>query len=209
MTGYSIGEVAQIMGLSTSAIRFYDRKGLLPFVHRDSAGRRVFQQDDLNFIEAICCLKKSGVPIKDIGHFVRLCMQGDATLHERYDYLDGEERALEGRIAELQGQLDFLRYKKWYYKTSIEAGTESIHMDPQTGHVAADIKEQYRSELERCEDIRQLTQLGGHQAAARDDVPSVMPIGQQVNRSIDSSHDADQRFRSPAHIPLCRIVRYG
>lgn len=33
-----IGEVAERMGISTSAIRFYDRKGLLPFVDHDEHG---------------------------------------------------------------------------------------------------------------------------------------------------------------------------
>ncbi|MEE8823298.1 HTH-type transcriptional regulator AdhR [Lentilactobacillus sunkii] len=156
---YSIGEVAQKMGISASAIRFYDRKGLLPFVERDTAGRRKFKPNDLNFLEVINCLKKSGVPINNIGHFISLCMQGDGTLKERYDYLDHEEAGLEDRINKMQEQLDFLRFKKWYYKTAVEAGTEVIHFAPGTKNVDPTIKRQYQRALKECGDIRSLIDL--------------------------------------------------
>lgn len=37
---YTIGEVAKQLGLSVDTIRYYDKAGLMPFVKRDSAGRR-------------------------------------------------------------------------------------------------------------------------------------------------------------------------
>lgn len=156
---YSIGDVAKVMGIKTSAIRFYDRQGLLPFVERDQAGRRVFKKNDLNFIEVIDCLKKSGVPVKDIGHFIQLCMRGDVTLQERYDYLDAEENTLQGKINEMQAQLDFLRYKKWYYKTSVESGTEAVHYLPGTQNVDPETKSIYDEKLAHCEDMRSLIDL--------------------------------------------------
>ena len=104
---YLIGDVAKKMDINASAIRFYDKKGLLPFVKRDEAGRRKFEQQDMNFLEVIDCLKKSGVPVKDIAHFVRLCMEGDGTLQERYDYLDNEEKDLEQKIADMNDKLAF------------------------------------------------------------------------------------------------------
>lgn len=156
---YSIGDVAKIMGISTSAIRFYDRKGLLPFVERDAAGRRKFKPNDLNFLEVIDCLKQSGVPIRDIGHFISLCMQGDGTLKQRYDYLDQEEAALQSSIDRMKSQLAFLRYKKWYYKTSVEAGTESIHFAPGSNVVDPKTKSQYQEALQHCSDLRDLIDL--------------------------------------------------
>lgn len=156
---YTIGDVAKIMGLSPSAIRFYDRQGLLPFVQRNSAGRRVFKANDLNFIEVISCLKKSGVPVKDIAHFIELCMAGDQTLKTRYEYLDHEEDVLMDKIAEMQSQLAFLRYKKWYYKTSVEAGTESIHFLPHTQTVDPQTKAQYVTAQQQAPDWHHLLDL--------------------------------------------------
>ncbi|MED7634894.1 UNVERIFIED_CONTAM: MerR family transcriptional regulator [Limosilactobacillus fermentum] len=140
---YSISQAAAMMGTTPSTIRYYDKNGLLPFVKRDQNGRRAFVDNDFNFLKVINCLKKSGVPVKNIGGFINLCMQGDQTLAERYDYLDQEETVIEAKVAELQEQLDFLRFKKWYYKTSLQAGTEAVHFMEGTNVVQPDIHEQY------------------------------------------------------------------
>lgn len=156
---YSIGEIADKMGINASAIRFYDRKGLMPFVERDQAGRRKFKKQDLNFIEVIDCLKRSGVPVKDIASFIQLCMDGDSTLRERYDFLDGEEQQLTQKIHDLQSQLDFLRFKKWYYKTSVQAGTEDIHFLPGTRTIDPATRKQYQAALAQTNDPQQLITL--------------------------------------------------
>lgn len=159
---YSIGEVAEKLGISTSSLRFYDKKGLLPFVDRDKAGRRSFKENDLNFLEVIECMKKCGMSISEIRHFIDLCMEGDITLEARYDLLKREEESVQAQIKELQDQLDFLHYKMWYFKTATEAGTEEIHMvKTEDGErVAPDIQEQYKEELSKCHDIGELINLG-------------------------------------------------
>lgn len=153
---YYIGQVAEIMGINPSALRFYDRKGLIPFVKRDENGRRYFENNDLNFIEVIDCMKKSDLKVNDIRQFIDLCMAGDTTLEKRYEFLDKEEHTLENQIKMLEDQLAFLRYKKWYYKTSLEAGTEDIHFIPGTNHVDPGTKKQYEKELKKCNDIHEL-----------------------------------------------------
>lgn len=156
---YSIGDVAEIMKMPESTIRYWDKKGLLPFVDRDQHGRRDFKDNDLNFLEVINCMKKSGLTIAQIRHFIDLCMQGDMTLEQRYDFLDKEEKVLMSKIEILQRQLDFLRYKKWYFKTAVQAGTEKIHMTPDGKRVQPDIKEQYKKELAKCVNLHDLLDL--------------------------------------------------
>lgn len=156
---YTIGDVAEIMDMPQSTIRYWDKKGLLPFVDRDKNGNRNFKDNDLNFLEVINCMKKSGLKIAQIKQFIDLCMQGDMTLEQRYDFLDREEKVLMKKIDALQAQLDFLCYKKWYFKTAVQAGTEKIHMTPDGKRVQPDIKEQYRKELAKCVDLRDLIDL--------------------------------------------------
>lgn len=156
---YSIGDVAKMMNLPQSTLRYWDKKGLLPFVDRDQNGRRDFKDNDLNYLEVIMCLKKSGLKIKQIRHFIDLCMQGDMTLEVRYDFMDKQERVLMKKVAALQSELDFLRYKKWYYKTAVKAGTEKIHMTLDGKREQPDIKEQYKKELAKCTDLRTLLDL--------------------------------------------------
>ena len=85
MKNYSIKEAAKIMNISTSTIRYYDKEGLLPFIERSESGYRSFSENDLTMLQIILCLKRTGMPIKEIRQFIEWIQQGDATLKERYD----------------------------------------------------------------------------------------------------------------------------
>lgn len=143
MREYSIGEVAERMGVATSTIRFYDKHGLLPFVRRDDKGRRKFNEDDFTYLEVITVLKKSGVPVDIIGKFIDMCMQGDNTLEDRLKYLEEEENNIDKKISELNEQKEFLKFKEWYYRTAIEAGTENIHFTAGTRNFNPQVKQKY------------------------------------------------------------------
>ncbi|HIY92821.1 MerR family transcriptional regulator [Companilactobacillus sp. HBUAS56275] len=84
---YSIKEVADYFQLPISTIRYYDKKGLLPFVSKNDAGYRVFSESDFGFIKTICCLKNTGMPIKDIKIYIGLCMKGTSTIQQRKNML--------------------------------------------------------------------------------------------------------------------------
>lgn len=126
---YTIKEVADKLGISASTIRFYDKEGLLPFIHRSASGYRLFSKKDLEFMEMIECLKKTKMSIKDIKNFTKWVRQGDDSLQERYDMFLERKKAVELQIEELKKTLEVVDYKCWYYETALKAGTEAIHYD--------------------------------------------------------------------------------
>lgn len=140
MQTYTIGDISRKLNVSNDAVRYYDKEGLLPFVKRNSSGRREFTDNDLGYIEVIDCLKKSGIPIKDIAQFIQWCVQGDDTLNDRLIFMDEHEKQLKEKIKVLEENLKFLRWKKWYYGKAAEAGTEKIHFIPGTTQVDPKIK---------------------------------------------------------------------
>jgi len=77
---YSIGQVAEKTGLSSYTLRYYDKEGLMPFVHRGNGGRREFTENDMDFIDLISCLKETGMSLKEIREFVNMSMEGNVTL---------------------------------------------------------------------------------------------------------------------------------
>ena len=56
---YSIGEVAKKTNISPSTLRYYEKEGLLPSVSRTDSGIRKFDDDDLDRLSVIECLKKN------------------------------------------------------------------------------------------------------------------------------------------------------
>lgn len=124
---YTIGDIAQKIGLTPSTLRYYDKEGLLPFVDRTESGIRRFKDSDMEWLSIIECLKNTGMSIKEIKAFIDWCMEGDSSLSQRYELFLERKRETEKQIKMLQNSLDLINYKCWYYKTALDAGTEQIH----------------------------------------------------------------------------------
>lgn len=121
---YSIGQVAEKSGLSCYTLRYYDHEGLMPFVHRNKAGRREFSEHDLDFIDLITCLKATGMQLREIRKFVEMSMAGDETLADRLAIFKAQQESVHDQMAQLQKHLDKLNFKVRYYEAACEAGTE-------------------------------------------------------------------------------------
>ena len=128
---YTVGEMAKIIGVSPSTLRYYDKEGLLPFVERSGSGIRIFGEQDLNTLSIIHCLKQSGLSIKEIKSFIDMVQQGDETIDERLELFEKRRIILEKQIKEMQNTLKVLDYKCWYYQTAKKEGsTEAVDKMP-------------------------------------------------------------------------------
>ena len=56
---YKLGQVAEMIGLPASTLRYYDKEGLLPQVERSPGGIRVFQESDYEWLRMIGFMKKA------------------------------------------------------------------------------------------------------------------------------------------------------
>lgn len=113
--GYSIAEVSEKTHLTPHTLRYYEKEGLLPFVDRSSSGNRDFKEKDLEWLELICCLKNTGMPIKKIKEYISLCLQGDSTIDIRREIFLKHREDVLNQMAELQHNLEKINYKINYY----------------------------------------------------------------------------------------------
>ena len=123
---YSVGEMAKRLGLPPSTLRYYDKEGLLPFVERSDGGMRMFKETDFEWLQIIGCLKKTGMRLVDIRHFIEMAMQGDDTIDERLKLIVRQKEEVIHQIDELSKTLKTLEFKQWYYETAKEAGTTEV-----------------------------------------------------------------------------------
>ena len=124
---YTIGEMAQKLNVAPSTLRYYDKEGLLPFVERSSGGIRMFKEEDMEWLRLLGCLKKAGMPLKEIRSFLDWSRQGDATISQRLELLEKQRQSVLDQQKQLEDTLLMLDYKRWYYQTAQEAGTCGIH----------------------------------------------------------------------------------
>ncbi len=123
---YSIGEVAKMLDIPVHTLRYYDSEGILMFVERDSAGRRVFKETDFIMLNTILCLKSAGMSLKDIKQYVEWCAEGNSTIQQRYDLFKQQKEQVESQIKELQKTLKTINFKCDFYKKAVETGNAVV-----------------------------------------------------------------------------------
>jgi DNA-binding transcriptional MerR regulator len=124
---YTIGEMARKLDVAPSTLRYYDKEGLLPFVERSNGGIRMFKDEDMEWLRLLGCLKKAGMPLREIKAFMDWSRQGDATIGRRLDLLEKQRQSVLEQQKQLEDTLLMLDYKRWYYQTAQEAGTCAVH----------------------------------------------------------------------------------
>ena len=138
---YTVGEMAKLLEVPASTLRYYDKEGLLPFVERSSGGIRMFQESDFEWLQVIGCMKKAGMSIRDIRQYIELALRGDDTIDTRLTMFRHQRDVLLAQLEELHHTLETVEYKCWYYETAKAAGTVEV---PQ--HMAdEDVPERFRA----------------------------------------------------------------
>lgn len=120
---YTVGEMARLLGVPASTLRYYDKEGLLPFVERSSGGIRMFKESDIEWLKVIGCMKKAGMSIKDIKLYIELAMKGNDTIDARLDMFRKQREVLKTQLEELRHTLNVVEYKCWFYETAKELGS--------------------------------------------------------------------------------------
>lgn len=100
-----IAEVAARSGLAPSALRFYEKRGLITSDGRNGL-RRAYQPDVLQRLALIACARGAGFTIAEIARFL-LATPSDTELRAR---MAGKAQELEEDIVRLTRMRDSLRH---------------------------------------------------------------------------------------------------
>ena len=111
----TISEVSKQYDISTTALRYYERIGLIPTVPRDRGGKRDYDENACQWVELIKWFRSAGVQIEALVEYVELNQQGDETWDQRRALLVHQRELLQERIAEMRQSLEKLNHKIAYY----------------------------------------------------------------------------------------------
>jgi DNA-binding transcriptional MerR regulator len=114
-----IAEVSEQFGLSIDTLRYYERVGLIPPVHRNESGIRDYNELDLRRVDFIKCMRSAGLPIEILIEYVALVQKGDKTIDARKEILVEQRDLLLARMQEMQKTLDILNYKIEVYENAV------------------------------------------------------------------------------------------
>ncbi|MFI7117875.1 MerR family transcriptional regulator [Amycolatopsis sp. NPDC049868] len=124
MTELAIGQVTERTGLSVHALRFYEKEGLLAApVKRDANGRRVYTENDVEWLLNCTKFRASGMPLAVIREFAALVRQGPGNEEKRLELLREHQNTVRDRIAELADCLELISRKVEVYEEHVARGT--------------------------------------------------------------------------------------
>lgn len=117
----SISDVAERTGLSVHTIRYYEKEGLfVDPVRRTAAGRRVYQQDDVDWLTVCTVLRSAGMPIPEIRRYLELVREGPGTEVERLGLMLAQRDRVREQQAALGRCLDLIEYKVAVYQDVVD-----------------------------------------------------------------------------------------
>ncbi len=140
---YSIGQVAEKFDLSIHTLRYYEKEGLLPSIKRTGSGIRQFDEMSIEDLRLVECLKRTGMPLKDIRTFQEWSEEGDSSLEKRKEVFEERKKIVLEQIKELQSVMDLIDFKIWYYTESAKVGSEQALLDRGFENVPKEIQELY------------------------------------------------------------------
>jgi MerR family copper efflux transcriptional regulator len=99
----NVSELARQAGVAPSAVRFYERKGVLPPANRQENGYREYTEDDLCRLRVVVSLRRLGLELPETGRLAELCQSGrcDQMAMDLLPLVSAQRAAIELTRAEL------------------------------------------------------------------------------------------------------------
>ena len=122
MSKYTTGELAKLCGVTVRTVQYYDTRGILIPSELSEGGRRLYTEDDLKRMKAICFLRELDIPIDAISQILK-----EEHPEKVISLLIAQqETVLSGEISEKQDKLEKLRELKNGLKNQDVFSLESI-----------------------------------------------------------------------------------
>lgn len=115
MSGLTVSQLGERVGISADAVRYYERIGILPAAPRSPSGYRLFGEADVERLRFVKRVQRLGLPLADIAELVRIrerglcpCGHTRELLERRLATIDEEMGALGALRADIDRMLGTL-----------------------------------------------------------------------------------------------------
>ena len=107
---YSIGEAAELSGISAKMIRYYESMGLMPEPSRTQAGYRKYEENDIHNLRFILRARDLGFSVKQIRELLDLWRDRERASSEVKALASGHLAELRRKLREMEMIVDTLQH---------------------------------------------------------------------------------------------------
>ena len=114
---YTIRQLADLFQTTEHTIRYYTDIGLLP-CERDGGNRRIFNEESVNWMQGITCLKGCGASLEEIRRYCELCRLPESreNMEARYAIILNQRKRACERVEEAKRTADYMDKKAVHYE---------------------------------------------------------------------------------------------
>ena len=121
---YSMKQACEKTGLTYDTLKFYCNEGLVPNVKRAPNNYRIFDDNDISWINSLSCLKNCGMSIQEMKEFMELCLAGKSSIPRRQEVLAVKLTQLRDKMQQLQTSIDYIHKKQQFYNDVLAGKAE-------------------------------------------------------------------------------------
>ncbi|GGX66423.1 MerR family transcriptional regulator [Streptomyces minutiscleroticus] len=124
----SIQDVSRLSGLSEATLRYYEKIGLIAPVPRDeSSGHRRYGGPAVETIQALGCLRATGMSVQDMRAYLRHLDGADGDAARMRALFERNAERVEQEIGHLRVRLRYLRLKADLWDARERGDAEAEH----------------------------------------------------------------------------------
>lgn len=114
---YTLKQFAEMFHVTEHTIRYYTDINILP-CERSKNNRRIFNEESVNWMQGISCLKGCGASIDDIKEYCRLCKLPESreNLEARYQIILRQRKQAYKRIDDAKATASYMDDKVQHYE---------------------------------------------------------------------------------------------
>lgn len=123
---FSMKQACEQTNLPYETLKFYCNQGLIPNVKRNSNNYRIFDENDIAWINNLNCLRNCGMSISEMKDYIKLCLEGESTIPERKEILAIKRQSLLEQQKLIQESIDYIDWKQGFYDDVLSGKIEYI-----------------------------------------------------------------------------------
>lgn len=122
----NIKQASELTGVSSAAIRYYEKEGLIPTIDRTDTGNRDIDERIIRRITFARQMRAAGMSIDNLRRYIQLFDAQEDNTREQVDLLQAQLAEMEERRDDIQAAIDHLHFKLDHYDDHMMATEEEL-----------------------------------------------------------------------------------
>lgn len=122
----NIKQASELTGVSSAAIRYYEKEGLIPTIDRTDTGNRDIDERILRRIKFARQMRAAGMSIENLRRYIQLFDVQEDNTREQIELLQTQLAEMEERRDDIQAAIDHLHFKLDHYDDHMVATEEEL-----------------------------------------------------------------------------------